>query len=54
MREGISFQVIDEIISLGDRKLNRQASKTIDKYISRLKELLAEGVRDGCSPGHRS
>jgi AcrR family transcriptional regulator len=47
MRKGISFQVIAEIISLGDRKLNKQASQTIDKYISRLKELLADGVRDG-------
>jgi len=47
MRKGISFQVIAEIISLGDRKLNKQASQTIDKYISRLKELLTEGVRDG-------
>jgi AcrR family transcriptional regulator len=47
LRKGISFQVIAEIISLGDRKLNKQASQTIDKYISRLKELLADGVRDG-------
>jgi AcrR family transcriptional regulator len=47
MRKGISFQVIAEIISLGDRKLNKQASQTIDKYIFRLKELLTEGVRDG-------
>jgi len=47
MRKGISFQVIAEIISLGDRKLNKQASQTIDKYIVRLKELLTDGVRDG-------
>jgi AcrR family transcriptional regulator len=47
MRKGISFQVIAEIISLGDRKLNKQASQTIDKYISRLKELLTDGVREG-------
>lgn len=47
MRKGISFQVIAEIISLGDKKLNKQASLTIDKYISRLKELLTDGVRDG-------
>ena len=47
MRKGISFQVIAEIISLGDRKLNKQASQTIAKYISRLKELLTDGVRDG-------
>lgn len=47
LRKGISFQVIAEIISLGDRKLNKQASQTIDKYIARLKELLSDGVRDG-------
>jgi AcrR family transcriptional regulator len=47
MRRGISFQVVAEVISLGDRKLNKQASQAIDKYISRLKELLTEGVRDG-------
>ena len=47
LRKGISFQVIAEIISLGDRKLNKQASQTIEKYIARLKELLTDGVRDG-------
>ena len=47
LRKGISFQVIAEIISLGDRKLNKQASQSINKYISRLKELLTDGVRDG-------
>jgi AcrR family transcriptional regulator len=47
VRKGISFQVIAEIISLGDRKLNKQASQTIDRYISRLRELLFEGVRHG-------
>jgi AcrR family transcriptional regulator len=47
LRKGFSFQVIAEIISLGDRELNKQASQTIDKYISRLKELLNDGVRDG-------
>lgn len=47
LRKGISFQVIAEVISIGDRKLNKQASQAIAKYISRLKELLAEGVRDG-------
>jgi len=47
MRKGISFQVVAEVISLGDRKLNKQASQTIDKYISRLKELLTYGVRVG-------
>ena len=47
LRKGFSFQVIAEIISLGDRRLNKQASQSIGKYISRLKELLSDGVRDG-------
>ena len=47
LRKGISFQVIAEIISLGDRKLNKQASQAIGRYISRLQELLSNGVRDG-------
>ncbi|MDO8723709.1 MAG: TetR/AcrR family transcriptional regulator [Syntrophales bacterium] len=47
LRKGISFQVIAEIISLGDRKLNKQASQAIEKYITRLKELLSCAIRDG-------
>jgi AcrR family transcriptional regulator len=47
LRKGFSFHVIAEIISLGDRELNKQASLTIGKYISRLKELLNDGVRAG-------
>lgn len=46
LRKGFSFHVIAEIISLGDRKLSKQASQVVSKYISRLKELLTEGVRD--------
>ena len=47
LHRGISFQVIAEIVSLGDRKLNRQAAQTISNYISHLIQLLAAGVRDG-------
>ncbi|MHB8771332.1 MAG: TetR/AcrR family transcriptional regulator [Syntrophales bacterium] len=47
LRRGISFQVIAEIISLGDKKLNKQAANTVDKYVERLRELLTEGVRHG-------
>jgi TetR/AcrR family transcriptional regulator len=46
-RNGISFQVVAEIISLGDKKLNRQALRTTQKYIACLKELLDRGMRDG-------
>ena len=47
LRKGISFQVIAEIISLGDKDLNNQAEQTILLYISALKALLAKGVHDG-------
>ena len=46
-RRGISFQVIAEIISLGDKKLNRRVSDTVNKYIGCLKGLLCEGIRTG-------
>ncbi len=47
LRKGISFQVIAEIISLGDKNLNKKASQTISKYISSLRELLLQGVKNG-------
>jgi len=46
-RRGISFQVIAEIISLGDKRLNKKISHAIDRYMDCLKNLLAEGVRSG-------
>lgn len=47
MRRGISFQVIAEIISLGDKKLNNRIYQTIKKYIARFKELLLTEVEKG-------
>ncbi len=44
-RKGISFQVVAEIISLGDRKLNNKIAATIRKYTDKIKELLADGVK---------
>jgi AcrR family transcriptional regulator len=46
-RQGISFQVIAEIIGLGDKKLNKRVSEIIAKYIDELKNLLREGVESG-------
>ena len=48
IRKGVAFQVIAEIISLGDKGLNKKTSMTISKYISGLRDLLAEGVKSGC------
>jgi AcrR family transcriptional regulator len=46
-RRGVSFQVIAEIISLGDRKLNAKIYGVIDRYQKAIRQLLAEGVRSG-------
>ena len=43
-RKGISFQVIAEIISLGDENLNNKVSKAINSYTDSLKALLVRGV----------
>ena len=46
-RRGIRFQVIAEIISLGDKGLNRRAYETVDKYIDCIRGLLNDGVLAG-------
>ena len=47
MRRGISFQVIAEIISLGDKKLNNRIYETIKNYIDKLKELILTEIEKG-------
>ena len=46
-RRGVSFQVIAEVVSFGDKKLNRQVFDVIDSYTDRIKDLLSEGVKVG-------
>jgi len=46
-KKGISFQVIAEIISLGDKRLNRRIYETIEKYIAKLKEVLTDEIAEG-------
>jgi AcrR family transcriptional regulator len=46
-RRGMSFQIIAEIISLGDKKLNREVYDKLNLYIDRLRGLLFEGGRQG-------
>jgi AcrR family transcriptional regulator len=46
-RRGMSVQVIAEIISLGDKKLNREVYEKLDLYISRLEGLLTQAALTG-------
>ncbi len=46
-RKGVSFQVIAEIISLGDKKLNKKIYEVINKYLDRIKIILDKGVKEG-------
>ena len=46
-RRGMSFQVIAEILSFGDKELNREVYESINRYLDRLKALLSEAARSG-------
>ncbi len=46
-RRGIRFQVIAEIISLGDKSLNRRAMETVERYVGILRQLLSESAAAG-------
>jgi AcrR family transcriptional regulator len=46
-RKGMSFLVIAEIISLGDKELNKQVFKVLSKYIGNIKNLILTGIETG-------
>ena len=46
-RRGMSFLVIAEIISLGDKDLNQRVLEVLNEYISHIKKLLLEGIKTG-------
>lgn len=46
-RKGVSFQVMAEIISFGDRRLNRKAHEALDRYTARIRCLVSEGIKTG-------
>jgi len=45
-KRGVSFQVIAEIISFGDKRLNKQVYDDIQNYLERFRELLDNGIKD--------
>ncbi len=46
-RKGISFQIIAEIVSLGDKQLNKKISGVVNRYIEQLAELISRGIKSG-------
>lgn len=44
-RRGISFQIIAEIISLGDKKLNEKVYVNLMEYLGRIRTFLEDGAR---------
>jgi len=46
-KRGLSFLVLAEIISFGDKSLNKKVSDNIQIYVDRLRLLLSDGVRAG-------
>jgi len=46
-RKGMSFQIIAEILSLGDRDLNRKLFIKLQIYIDHLQQVLSKGVHSG-------
>jgi AcrR family transcriptional regulator len=46
-RRGVSFQVINEIVSLGDKTLNKKVLNTIQDYVKTLEGLLGKAAESG-------
>ena len=46
-RKGISFQVIAEIVSFGDKGLNHQVFAVINSYTNRIEDILSQGAKSG-------
>jgi AcrR family transcriptional regulator len=46
-RRGVSFLVIAEIISLGDKRLNKKILDVLNKYTGHIRDILSRGVKDG-------
>jgi AcrR family transcriptional regulator len=46
-RKATSFQIIAEIINIGDKNLSRKAYVVINRYLEQIKRTLADGVKSG-------
>jgi len=46
-RRGVSLIVISETLRLADKSLRKRMFEVVNRYLSRIEELLAQGVRSG-------
>jgi len=46
-RKGVSFLVIAEVISLGDKRLNRKISDVLNHFLDHIKNIISMGVKVG-------
>jgi len=46
-KQGMSFHVIAEIISLGDKKLNEKVQGDLEKYLMEIRNLIVDGIQKG-------
>ncbi len=46
-RKGVSFIVINNILSMKDKALQNKVYGVINKYLDRIKNILSEGIKDG-------
>jgi len=46
-RKGVSFLVIAEIISLGDKRLNRKIFEVLDRFLDHIKQVITAGIELG-------
>jgi AcrR family transcriptional regulator len=46
-RKGISFLVVAEIISLGDKRLNRKIYLVLKNYLDQIKNIIIRGIQSG-------
>ena len=46
-RKGVSFLVVAEVMSLGDKMLNRRTYEVLANYIAHIREIIEKGVQSG-------
>ena len=46
-RKGVSFLVVAEIVSLGDKRLNKKIYEVLNNYMGHIKDVVVRGIKSG-------